>query len=71
MPEPPARELIPDLAIRQDQVLKELDELNQRIEGVLKGLSPSGGAGATNAGEQVLAIEGSLINDGGRDVPTC
>jgi hypothetical protein len=71
MPEPTPTNLLPDLAVRQDQVLKELDELNQRIEGVLKGLSPSGGAGVTSAGEQAPAIEGSLINDGGRDVPTC
>ncbi len=71
MNEPPAREFLPDLAVRQDQVLKELDELNQRIEGVLKGLSPSGGVGAAIAGEQAPAIESSLINDGGRDVPTC
>ncbi len=46
MPDLPSAEILPDLAIRQDQVLQELDELNQRIEGVLKELTSKGGAAA-------------------------
>ena len=51
MSDPTPSETLPDLDLRQDMALKELDELNRRIEGVLKDLTSSGGASVAGQGE--------------------
>ena len=51
MSEPLPCDLIPDLDARQDEALRKIDELNLRIEGVLKELSPGGSPAASGQAE--------------------